>query len=154
MPLKETCPDCGYPYMVISNAGATKGKNLCPNPECATNSHVQEGNSPAAWYEGRSYDKPASKNYKRASTGDSGAKPKTAKRAAKSDGARPKAKNGPASPRTAKKTDPGVDELALARPKARAKKTDHDGKVEIAQPKAKLRAKKNVLLDSGLVEQD
>jgi hypothetical protein len=57
VPVKEQCPDCGNDYLVESTQAATKGQKLCPNPGCPTNANVEEGKTPPAWYEGRSYAK-------------------------------------------------------------------------------------------------
>ena len=56
-PVKENCPECGFDYLVESNLASTKGQKLCPNPACPSNAAVQEGHTPLAWYEGRSYPK-------------------------------------------------------------------------------------------------
>jgi DNA topoisomerase-1 len=66
-PVKETCPDCGYPYLVESNLTASKGQKLCPNPVCPTNSHLPEGQTPQAWSAGnrqakKDWSKPSAKS--------------------------------------------------------------------------------------------
>ncbi|MDR2385967.1 MAG: type I DNA topoisomerase [Deltaproteobacteria bacterium] len=57
LPIKEKCPDCGNDYLVESSQAATKGQKLCPNPSCPTNEYLEEGKTPPAWYEARSYTK-------------------------------------------------------------------------------------------------
>jgi DNA topoisomerase-1 len=60
-PAAEPCPECDFPYVVVSNRKSAQGKKYCPNPDCPTNSYEdKERPSSPAWFEGRAYENKAS----------------------------------------------------------------------------------------------